>query len=148
MVSVQSGNSESARVQANLLNEEFGGTAYAALASLVRARAELDAGDRAAARQALEQAIETSPDPALTRVAALRLARIQLAEGDLDAASATVDKHDGGAFGADFDALRGDIATAAGEDTKAREAYTRAIAAGAVNAELLKLKLDNLPPAG
>jgi predicted negative regulator of RcsB-dependent stress response len=149
MVSVQSGSTESARTQTDLLNEEFDGTAYAALASLVRARVEMDAGDSAASRSALEQAIATSPDPAITRIAALRLARIQITEGNLDGASKTIEQHDDGtSFGADFDALRGDIAAAQGREADARDAYTRAIAAGAASSDLLKLKLDNLPPAG
>jgi predicted negative regulator of RcsB-dependent stress response len=75
--------------------------------------------------------------------------RVLIAEGDLEAASATIEKQDtGGAFSADFDALRGDIAAAAGHGGEARRAYSRAIAGGAANAHLLQLKLDNLAPAG
>jgi predicted negative regulator of RcsB-dependent stress response len=149
MVSVEGASTESARTQAELLNEEFGGTPYAALASLLRARAEVQAGERAAARAALERAIETAPDHAIAQIAALRLIRLQIADGDLDAASANIELHDdGGAFAADFDALRGDLAAAAGRRQEARDAYTRALAAGAANAELIRLKLENLPPAG
>jgi predicted negative regulator of RcsB-dependent stress response len=149
MASAESGNTESARTQADLLKEEFGGTPYAALASLLQARVDVEAGDPAAARAALEQAIETAADPAIASIAALRLVRLQIAAGELEAASATIERYDeGGTFAADFDALRGDLAAAAGRPAEAREAYTRAIAAGAANAELLRLKLENLPAAG
>jgi predicted negative regulator of RcsB-dependent stress response len=148
MASVQGGAADSARAQARLLNEEFDGTPYAALASLLRSRVELEAGDQSAARAALERAVESAPDPAVARIAALRLIRLQIAAGDLEAASATIARHDdGGAFAAELDALRGDIAMAEGRTREAREAYTRAIAAGAANAELLRLKLDSLPAA-
>jgi predicted negative regulator of RcsB-dependent stress response len=149
MASVQSGNAESARAQAALLGEEYDGTAYAALTALLQARVAVESGDPPAARAALEQAIETAADPAIAHIAALRLIRLQIAEGDLQAASAAIERYDdGGAFAADFDALRGDVAAAAGRTAEARDAYTRAIAAGVAYAELLRLKLDNLPPAG
>ena len=149
MASTQAGSIESARTQATLINEEFDGTAYAAFASLVRARVEAEAGDTVAARAALERTIDTAPDPAIARIAALRLIRVLIAEQDLEAATAAIERHDdGGPFAAEFDALRGDIAAAAGRQMDAREAYTRAIAKGASHTELLQLKLDNLPPAG
>jgi predicted negative regulator of RcsB-dependent stress response len=149
MASVESANTDSARAQATLLNEEFEGTPYTSLASLLRARIEIDSGDQAAAQAALKQAIETAPDPAVARIAALRLIRILIAEGALEDAAAAIEQHDeGGAFGAEFDALRGDVAAASGRLEDAREAYSRAIAAGAANGELLRLKLDNLPPTG
>jgi predicted negative regulator of RcsB-dependent stress response len=149
MASVETGQGDSARKQADALAAEHGSTAYAALAAMVRARVELDAGNPAAARGALEQAIAQAPDPAIAQVAALRLARVLVGEGDLDAATAVIDKHAPGSagFAADYDALRGDIAAARGKPDEAREAYTRAIAAGAANTALLQLKLDNLPPA-
>lgn len=149
MVSAQTGSTDTARTQAQLLGKEYDGTPYATLAALVRARVEVEAGDTGAARAALEQAIEQAPEPAIAHIAALRLVRVLLAEGDPKSASAAIEKHDdGGRFGADFDALRGDVAAVAGRQDEAREAYARAIANGAANAELLQLKLDNLPPAG
>lgn len=149
MASVETGNAESARRQADLLAEEYASTPYAVLGALLRARAEVESDNPAAARTALERVIEQSPDPAVGQVAALRLARILIDQGELDAAAAVIDKHGrGGSFAADFDALRGDIAAARGRSDEARDAYARAISAGAANAALLQLKLDNLPPAG
>ena len=139
----------SAIKQSELLAEEFSSTAYATLAKLVASKVELEVGNRAGARTALEQAISNSPDAAITRVAALRLARLLIADGDLAGASALVAKYDDApSFASAFAAVRGDIATAEGRTAEARAAYEQAIAAGAQNADRLRLKLDNLPPAG
>jgi predicted negative regulator of RcsB-dependent stress response len=146
--SADSGDPDEVRQQSELLMEDYPSTPYAALGSLIRARVELEAGDRDAARASLELAIEKAPDPAIARVAALRLARVLIAGGDLEGAAAVIERHDkDGSFRGDFDALRGDIAAAQGEVVEARDAYARAIAAGAANASLLQLKIDNLPPA-
>lgn len=135
--------------QSELLAEEYSSTAYATLAKLVAARTELQTGNMAGARAALEQAIVDSPDPAITRIAALRLARILIAEGDLAAASTLTTKYDDApSFAGAFAAVRGDMATAEDRMEDARAAYEQAIAAGAPNADRLRLKLDNLPPAG
>lgn len=135
--------------QARLLAEEFSSTAYATLAALVQARVELEAGNPEGARTALEQAIATSPDPGLARIAALRLSRMLVAEGDLATAKRLVEEHaDGGSFSGAFSVVRGDIAQAEGRSADARTAYEQAVAAGAPNPEQLRLKLDNLPPAG
>ena len=149
MASVETGGSDTARQQSELLGKEYESTPYAALGSLLRARVELEAGDAAAARTWLELAIQKAPDPGISRVAALRLARVLVSEDDLSGAAAVIEKHDqGGSFSGDFDAIRGDIAAAQGKTGEARDAYRRAIAGGAANPELLQLKLDNLPPAG
>ncbi len=149
VANVEAGNSDVARRQAALILEKHGDSAYAALTHLVLARLEIAAKQPVAARQALEQAIAKAPDPGLAKVAALRLARLLLDQGDLEAASAVVAKHDqGGPFAADFSAIRGDLALAEGKPDQARAAYDQAIAQGAANPALLKLKVDNLPPAG
>jgi len=138
-----------ALVQSEQLTEEFPTTIYATLAALVQARVALQVGNSAGARAALEQAIAGSPDPGIMRIAALRLARILVADGKLGAASDLVAKYDErGSFSGAFSAVRGDIAEAQGRVGEARAAYEQAIAAGAPNPDLLRLKLDNLPPAG
>lgn len=143
------GDGEPALTQAELVADDYPSTAYAALANLVRARVALESGDSAGARVALERAIEQAPDPGIAHIAALRLARILVAEGDLATAAGILDQYgQGGSFSGDFQALRGDIAVAEGRTAEARQAYQQALAAGAANAKLLQLKLDELPPAG
>lgn len=149
LASVRNGETEAARAQATALEQDFDDTAYVALAALARARLEVEAGDAAAARAALEQAIATAPEPSMARIAALRLGRVLIAEGQLETAAAVIDRHDdGGPLSGEFDALRGDLAAQAGRADEARAAYERALAKGATQAEALRLKRDNLPPAG
>lgn len=148
LADTDSGTTRSALTQSKLLREEFSSTVYATLAALVQARIEIKAGNLAGARSALEQAITDSPDPGLTRTAALRLIRVLIAEGDLARATALVAKHDDGAgFGGAFATLRGDIAAAQGRTPDARAAYEQALTTGAPNPDQVRMKLANLPPA-
>ncbi len=149
VTTVESGNTDAARSQAGLLLEKHGDSAYGALTELMLARVEIAANQPQAARQALERAMTKAPEPGLAKVAALRLARLLIAQGELAAAMAIITKEDqGGPFAADFAALRGDLALADGRVAEARADYERAISQGAANTALLQLKLENLPPAG
>jgi predicted negative regulator of RcsB-dependent stress response len=149
LASAAQGETESVTKRAELLNQDFASTPYAALGSLVAAKVRYEAGDVAGAVSELQRVIAKAPDPALARLAGLRLARIQVAEGQLDAAEATVSAHDEGpSFAGDFAAVRGDIAAARGDLAKARAEYEKAIAAGTGLSQLIRLKLDNLPAAG
>jgi predicted negative regulator of RcsB-dependent stress response len=131
------------------IREGYGSSAYVTLADLMEARLKLKAGDPKGAEAALERVMAKSPDPALSSIAALRLARILVDQGDLDrAADIATNYADAGSFGGDFAALQGDIAARQGHYEDARQAYERAIATGAGLTQLLKLKLDNLPAAG
>ena len=132
--------------QAELLKDEFGSTPYAGLSELVAAKALYQAGDSAAAMRVLREAIGKAPDPAIARIAALRLARIQVAEGQLDEADATLSAHDNSpAFAGEFAAVRGDLAAVRGDAAAARAAYEQAIEQGSGLSQLIRLKLDNLP---
>jgi predicted negative regulator of RcsB-dependent stress response len=149
LVSADKGEIQSALAQSKLLTDEYASTTYASLAALVRARVELQSANMAGAQAALERAIARSPDPGITRIAALRLARVLVAEGNLEAASSLVAEHDdGGSFAGAFAAVRGNIAEAQGRIAEARAAYEKAIAAGAPSSDQLRLKLENLAPAG
>lgn len=135
--------------QADLLQDQFGSTPYAAFGKLVAARALYLAGDAVAAMNALREALAHAPDPAIARVAALRLARIQVAEGQLEEARATLVAYDDSpAFAGDFAAIRGDIAAAQGATEAARAAYEQALEQRSGLSQWIRLKLDNLPAAG
>lgn len=149
LASANADDTQSALAQSKLLAEEYASTTYATLAALVEARVKIEEGNRTGARSVLEKAIADSPDPGITRIATLRLARVLIAEGDLEAAAGIIAKHDSGAgFAGAFAAVRGDIAQAQGRTADARTAYEEAITAGAPNPDRLRLKLDNLPSAG
>ena len=140
---------QSALKQAALIEDEHGSTPYATFATLVAAKVKLSDGDFAGAKKAYQRVIEKAPDPALSRIATLRMARLLLSEGAVDEAAAIVAKGDNGAsFAGDFAAIRGDIAVAGQRMDDAREAYQQALDTGTTLPELIQLKLDNLPPAG
>lgn len=147
---VSGGASPAATLElAEQLLEGYGGTPYAALGTLVAARVHQANDKPDAAEQALERVIADAPEPALARIAALRLARLLLARDDLPAAEAVVSAHDDkGAFRGEFAAVRGDIAAARGDIEAARKAYREALSVGTEQSQLLEIKLANLPAAG
>ncbi len=148
VVSVDIGNAESAAKQAHTLHQEYSSTPYSAFAELMQARLLFEKGDSAAAAAALGQAIAKAPDEALKTIAVLRLARLRAAAGELDAAEALLQQHPASAsFNGEYAAVRGDIAAGRGDTAAARSAYQQALAAQAGNADLVQLKLENLPPA-
>ncbi len=141
-----SGAGESAEKQAEMVVSEYPDTPYAMFADLAAAKIRVAAGDTAGAVAALTSALEHAPEPGLAKLAALRLARVLIQDGDTAAASDVIAKYDDdGPFAADFAALRGDIAASEGNIAAARTAYRKAIDGGAGNARLLELKLQDLP---
>jgi predicted negative regulator of RcsB-dependent stress response len=146
-VRVEQGQADPARVLAEQLRRDYAGTPYAGFSYLLEARLLLEQGDSSAARGALEQAIAAIAEPAIRTIAVLRLARLQLDAGTPDQAAGLLDRHPPpAAFAGEYAALRGDIARARGDTAAARAAYREAIAGQAGNADLLQLKLENLPP--
>jgi predicted negative regulator of RcsB-dependent stress response len=149
MATAEGEDSAAALAQAQAIRDGFGSTAYATLADLMEARVKLKAGDPVGAIAALERVVTKAPDPALADLAALRLARVLLDQGDVDRAGAIAAKYaNAGAYSGDFAAIQGDIASSQGRYDEARQAYQRAIASGASLSQLIQLKLDNLPAAG
>jgi predicted negative regulator of RcsB-dependent stress response len=130
------------------LKDDFSSSSYASLGDLIAAKTLYAAGNAAAAMTTLQEVIAAAPDPAFASIAALRLARIQVAEQQFDAAAATLAAHDHSpAFAGEFAAVRGDLAVGRGDTAGARVAYEMALAQGCGLAELVRLKRDNLPPA-
>jgi len=148
VVSVEASKADSAAQQVGVLRSEYGATPYAAFAELMEARLRYEKGDVLGAKDALGQAIDKAPDAALGAVAVLRLARVQIGAGELNAAATLLDQHPAAPpFAAEYAGLRGDIARARGDAAAARRAYQAAIAGKVGNADLIQLKLDNLPPS-
>lgn len=124
MVNAAAGQTEALAAQTRRLREDYGTTPYPALAALIEAKALYESGQANEAMVALQQARDAAPDPALAHLAALRLARIQLAEGQLDAAAKTIaGLETTPAFAGEVAAVRGDLAVARGDHAAAREAY-------------------------
>ena len=134
--------------RAGLLISEFSSTPYASFAALALAKLKLGEGELEAAQAQLQWALDNSDSGVIQDVARLRLARVLVARGELDAAGQLLDQTvPGSAFDALYTEVRGDIYQARGEPVLANDAYQQALAATALDApgrQLLQLKYDNL----
>jgi len=136
---------------ADRIADEYGSTAYAHQTLLVLARIHAEAGELYEAAARLRQALENPGDTEMALVARLRLARVQNAQGEHDAALATLRSAQAPSVDPRVAELEGDVLAAKGEAAAAREAYERALAeasgataTGLVDAEYVQLKLDAL----
>ena len=148
--SINAGADEAAKSQAEQLITEYPSTPYAWFAALAQAKVDAEAGDEAAARERLEWVLAETDQPGIQQLTRLRLARLQLGEGDVVAAAATLGGIEAGAFGGEFAHLEGDIARARGDLAAARTAYEHALQNEVGNPRLVQMKLDDLAvePAG
>lgn len=145
---------EGRRIAAEITGE-YADTPYADQTTLVLARLDIEAGDLAKAAERLTQVMTAGDDPEMRLVARLRLARVQLAQGQHDAALATLDGAQHAVVAARVQELRGDVLQAKGDRAGALEAYRQAQSAaqaegsatGLVDPELLEFKIDELAAA-
>jgi predicted negative regulator of RcsB-dependent stress response len=143
------GKNDAARQWARQITVDYGSTPYGTLAAFAIARIDLDQDDAKAAEQRLQWAFEHAGDEGLRRLAVLRLARVRISEGKLDAADKTLHSIPPGGTAAAFSQVEGDLYLARGDIQKARAAYGAALKALPPNApvqerQLLKVKLGNL----
>jgi predicted negative regulator of RcsB-dependent stress response len=150
---LQSGDRAKGLVLADEIRKDHRGSAYADQADLVAARALVEAGELGPANERLTRVMKDAKDEQLRLVARSRLARVQLAQGNADAAIATLDGAKPGAFAALFGSIRGDALYAKGDRPAAlaawRQAETEATAAAAkgaptVDLVALQLKIGDL----
>jgi predicted negative regulator of RcsB-dependent stress response len=148
------GERDKALLMADELRREHGNIAYADQADLLAARADVEAGKLGEAVLRLARVMKGSKDAQLRLVARARLARVQLAQKNADAALATLSGAQPGAFAALYEAIRGDALYAKGDRVAALAAWRKAEAtvtadavAGAaptVDAAALQLKIADL----
>jgi predicted negative regulator of RcsB-dependent stress response len=128
------------------LIKAYPGTAYADQANLAVARIQIENRqlDLAAAR--LGQVLASTQDAELALIARLRLARVQLAQGNADEALKTLDAVNPGAFAARYAEVRGDALLAKGDRDGALRAYREARSSGGatIDTGLLDLKIGEL----
>lgn len=144
------GNLEAARSRTAYLTDKFERTPYAVLASLALASAQVERDQLEEARGNLQWALDNARDPEPQHVARLRLARVQAALGESEAALTTLGNSAPPAFAAAYEELRGDLHAASGNQQQARAAYERALEALEFGAgsELVQMKLENLGARG
>ena len=146
------------REAAGELTEKYPGTAYAAMAALISARMQFDAGDLKTARAQLQWVAEKARDKDLRDLGRLRLAHVLFDDKALDEALKLLADEPVPAFAARFGELKGDILAAQGKNAEAKAAYQAALAkqdaaekaAGSQGGretqyrDLLQVKLDSL----
>lgn len=138
---------EAARGSGAKLLGDYAATPYAGLAALMLARQSIEAGDRPAARAHLQWALEHAADPAIVHAARLRLARMLVDAGELDAAAALANVKETAGFEAEYQELRGDLLAKQGKRAEARAAYAAALKelpSGSPYRPVLAAKLDDL----
>ncbi len=146
LAQLQQGKTEEGAMRAGKVAEQYQGTVYGPLARLALAKAAVQAGDTAGARKHLESAMNNAEPEALRHVARLRLARLLIADGELDAALALLDQAEPGAFEALYRESKGDIYLARGERQRASELYRAALAGIAPDSPYrsrLEMKIDD-----
>jgi predicted negative regulator of RcsB-dependent stress response len=154
---LERGDRSEALIHLGELERSYPSSAYADQARLLGARVYVDSGELEQAAGELRSVSEHSPDHDLALIARLRLARVQIAQGKPDAALATLNAAEPGAFAAGYREARGDAYYAKGDKAAALTEY-RAAAAGAAGGgeasadSLLDLKIADLaasaPPVG
>lgn len=127
------------------LRKEYTSSAYADQSDLLGARVHVDAGELGSAIERLTRVMQGSDDPQLQRIARLRLARVQIAQNNADAALKTLDGGEPGGFAARFDEVRGDALYAKGDRVAALAAWRKAeSAAGGADGKPATVDLQGL----
>ncbi|OOZ42198.1 hypothetical protein BOW53_01055 [Solemya pervernicosa gill symbiont] len=116
---------------------------YAAMASLMLARIEVERGALEKAQAHLQWVNDNASLTGLSSVATLRLARLLYMQGDSDAALAKLETVPSEGFASAYSELKGDIYAAKGEADKARAAYSIALATNGTSS-FLQMKHDDL----
>jgi predicted negative regulator of RcsB-dependent stress response len=147
MNAMESGDAMTVSQKAGALVTDYSKTPYAALGSLALAKVRIADGDLEAAQAQLEWVLENSKSEMMQDAARLRLARVLIAQENLDGAEALLKQAaQGDAFEPLYTELKGDVFVARGNMAAANRAYKEALAASAAGTpgrHLLELKYQN-----
>lgn len=131
------------------LMKDFDATPYAGRAALILAKLSFDANDLPSARSQLQWVIDHAEEPSARHLARLRLARLLLAQNEIEAARKLIDIENVDGFASAYQELKGDAARQQGKPEEARKAYRAArdaLAQGSAYARTLDMKLADLGP--
>lgn len=137
---------DSAKEYGNRILSQFPGTPYADLSALALAKIHVEQGDLALARNYLQMVIDGADQVQLRQVARIRMARLQLAEGQAQEALRTLGGIGSDGFDVVYYELKGDAHLALGDRAAAREAYSKALASmePGLDSSILTMKLDEV----
>jgi predicted negative regulator of RcsB-dependent stress response len=151
---IEANNMDAAVANYEVLKSDFSKSSYTAMASMMMAKARLEAGQTDLAATALTQAMNNAEPAPVQIIARTRLARLRLSQGDADAAVKLLDgaPSDLG-FEAQFAEIRGDIHLANGDTERAIQSYQTSLDLldeGVGNRDYLTVKMEalgaGLPP--
>jgi predicted negative regulator of RcsB-dependent stress response len=132
------------------LQNKFDATPYAANGALLAAAVKYEAGDRDGVREMLSWAMEHAPDANLGHAARVRLAYLELGEGNNERALELATVDDPGTFASQYAELRADALAATGAGDRALALYEEAISSlppGSRYAEVLRAKRNSVAGA-
>ncbi len=129
--------------QAKTFIDSHSDTGYAMLMALELSQQAIERKDLTEAANQLEFVANNAKLSAVQSVAQIRLARIQIEQGEFEQALASADKVNDQAFNSQSQEVRGDVYKAQQLFDKARAAYSAALETNASD-QVLKMKLDNL----
>lgn len=125
------------------LRDEYAGTSYALMASLISARLHQDDQQPEEAVRLLRWVRENSDDPLFTPVATLRLARVHATQQQLEEGLAVLADVPWKGYEGLAHEIRGDLYRQSGQVEEARHEYVQALEKGN-GGEFLELKLAEL----
>jgi len=144
---------DAALLLANEIDASYGDTAYAALAGMQKAKAQMENGDRKGAVSTLEKVAAGDGNASIRHVARLRAFRIRVGDGEMNAVIADVDSViaekgglNPGEFTGQYEGLKGDAYRLLGDVENARNGYVAALRNATLDRRLIQLKLDDLGP--
>lgn len=145
---IEADNMDAAVSNYEVLKTEYPNSAYTSMASMLMAKARMNAGQLDLAATALTHAMNNAQPAPLKVIARERLARLRLSQGDADSAMTLLEgaASDVG-FEAQFAEIRGDIYLAKGENELAIKSYQTSLDAledGVGNRQYLTVKLEAL----
>lgn len=146
MTAVDAGDDEAVASRIDELKNDYSDTVYGVYAALQAAKQAVQDEDLDGAVSELEWALDNTDD-SLAPVVRLRLARVQYAQQNYDAALASLDGIDQPGFEVPSHELRGDILLSQGDTEGARGAYQTALEESqqqGVSSPFLEMKLDDL----
>ncbi len=133
-----------------ILQADFSGTPYAALATLLLAKDNVNANELDKAVLQLQWVINNNHDEGVEHIAKQRLARLYLAQNKIELAEALIKGVKAEAYSAAYNEIQGDISLAKNLPVQARELYRLALSAlpqGDQRYAIIKMKLDDLSQA-
>lgn len=123
--------------------EQTSESGYKVISQFVLAKQYVEKDKLTAAADVLQNIIVAEKDSPLAAVAALRLATVQMQQGQYDSVLSTLGNVTQESFAAQKSSLKGDALAALARNEEAKEAYAEALKQTPDNKQV-KMKLDNL----